>query len=454
MTQQQQVTARIISSIILLGIIAVVLRASAGLVAIAIVATLAAVSLISRRILMRRLVYWRKFEPQRAFQGEEMVLWCNLANRSALPAVSVYIDDTAPKGFEWVAERAERAVGSTEVQPENVTGISNGISKDIADGHEVQAGWVAATTGLDRDLSQRLALLPHERFSRGARMRAKKRGYFSFEPPHLHLTDVLGLLEGELRPALADIIIVSPRVYAVEALPLKSREPFGGLPALRTLVEDPLRIIGARDYAYGDSFRQVDWKSTARRGKLQTRVVERASEPSVTVVLNVSTFTYYWEGIEINVFEAAVSVAASFAKWAHEQGWAVGISSNGNAPQLQQIPRVRARRSPHQLTRVLESLAAIGPHFFYPLEEFLFIEQRFLPSTSTQLIVTPIMNARIEDAVRRLSLQGKQLILVCVGCAAPAIEGVLSLELPLDPLARDFQQRDVVVEEQALEEPS
>ena len=441
MTQQQQTTARMISSIILLGIIAVLLRASAGLAAIAIVATVALVSFVSRRILMRQLVYWRKFEPQRAFQGEEMVLWCNLANRSWLPAVSVYIDDTAPKGFEWVAERY---ISTDGPQKPTVSGVS-----EVLPGHGMQAEWIAATTGLDRDLSQRIALLPRERFSRGVRMRANKRGYFTFDLPHLRLTDVLGLLEGELHPALVDTVIVYPRVYALEDLPLKSREPFGALPAFRTLVEDPLRIVGARDYAYGDSFRQVDWKSTARRGKLQTRVVERASEPSVTIVLNVSTFTYYWEGIEINVFEAAVSLAASFAKWAHEEGWAVGISSNGNAPQLQQIPRVRARRSPNQLTRVLESLAAIGPHFFYPLEEFLFFEQRFLPASSTQLIVTPLMNPRIEDALRKLSAQGKQIVLICIGCAAPFIEGIVAMEMPLEPLARDFQQGGVAEEEAA-----
>jgi len=438
MTQQQQTTARMISSLILLGVFAVLLRASAGLVAIAIVATVALVSFISRRILMRRVSYWRKFEPQRAFQGEEMVLWCNLANRSWLPAVSVYVDDTAPKGFECVAERYISTSGSPQAAALP--------APEVVPGHAMQAEWVAATTGLDRDLSQRVALLPHERFSRGVRMRAKKRGYFTFEPPHVRLTDVLGLLEGELHPPLVDTVIVYPRVYALEDLPLRSREPFGALPALRTLVEDPLRIVGTRDYAYGDSFRQVDWKSTARRSKLQTRVVERASEPSVTIVLNVSTFTYYWEGIEVNIFEAAVSLAASFAKWAHEQGWAIGISSNGNAPQLQQIPRVRARRSPNQLARVLESLAAIGPHFFYPLEEFLFFEQRFLPASSTQLIVTPIMNVRIEDALRKLSAQGKSVILVCIGCAAPFIEGVVAMEMPLEPLARDFQQGGAVEE--------
>ena len=102
-----------------------------------------------------------------------------------------------------------------------------------------------------------------------------------------------------------------PRTYPRRGLPAENREPFGALSALRTLVEDNLRIIGARDYASGDEFRRIDWKASARRGKLQTRIHERASEPAVAVLLNVTTYEREWQGIAVESFERAVSVAAS-----------------------------------------------------------------------------------------------------------------------------------------------
>jgi uncharacterized protein (DUF58 family) len=420
LTAQQLLTARIIVLLIFIGTLGIIAGSAIGLLAVALVATVGVIGYATRRVLVKRIRYWRKLEPERVFEGETLVLWRNVQNDSRLPAVHIHVDDSAPKHFELLAE-TQRDSTVEKLSP--------------------QALWVESTTAGNRDLTQLLALLPRQRISRGVQMKAQRRGFYRFDPFYLRVSDVLGLSGETLTLENNDAIIVYPRTFPIASIPLQCREPFGALPALRSLVEDPLRIVGARDYAYGDSFRQIDWKSTARRNRLQTRVYERASEPSLTIVLNVATFQRYWEGIETSLFECAVSLAASFATWAHAQGWAVGLSSNGNAPQIAQMPRVRARRSPKQLARVLESLAAIGPYFFLPLEEFAFAEQRFLPRTSTQLIITPIMNAAIEDALRRLAAQGKRLAVLCAGCTAPEINGVVSVNANIEAIATYFRNR-------------
>jgi uncharacterized protein (DUF58 family) len=332
-----------------------------------------------------------------------------------------------PKGLEILAKQDLEQIVNDEI--EDQPDAPKQEAGDVRQRKPVQ--WINVSDKFAVGLSHVLALLPHEKMSLGLQLRAKKRGYYAFDPHTVRVTDVLGLFDSINVVESRETVIVYPLVFEVQDLPLVSREPFGVLNALRTLVEDPLRIIGARDYAYGDSFRQIDWKSTARRGKLQTRVYERASEPAVVVMLNVATGAHLWEGMDINLFEWGVRVAASFAKWAHESGWAVGLSSNGNAPQIQQMPRLRPRRTPDQLTRVLENLSAIGPYYMTSLDEFVFIEQRFLPPTATQVIVTCVMTPQIEAAMLRLRASGKHLVLVCLECKAPVIEGVLVLEMKI-----------------------
>ncbi|WP_018922820.1 DUF58 domain-containing protein [Salsuginibacillus kocurii] len=55
-----------------------------------------------------------------------------------------------------------------------------------------------------------------------------------------------------------------------------------------SVFEDPLLKIGARDYAYGDSFRSIDWHATARQQALQTKEVERQQFQEWSLFMNVT----------------------------------------------------------------------------------------------------------------------------------------------------------------------
>lgn len=392
--------SRLAALLILAGFIGLIWRAPAMTALFCIGLTLLGLARASRAVLIRNIGYARRFSATHVFEGEEFTVWRVTQNGSRLPAERVRIEDGAPKEFTLVAQ-AEGAPALPALE------------------------WLQEKGRLGPDLTQWVALLPGERISRAALLRANKRGYYRFADACLRITDALGLAEEDRPAGLTDDVVVYPRVFPRHGLPVANREPYGALSALRTLVDDPLRIVGARDYAWGDDFRRIDWKASARRGKLQTRVHERASEPSVAILLNVATYVKEWEGIAVDTFERAVSVAASLATWADEEDWPIGLSSNGNAPNLPQSLRVRPRRAPRQLMRVMESLAAITAYPILPFGLFLFNEQRFLPTTCAQIIVTPQVTGQIAGAVQRLSAAGKRIAVVTVDCPAPDLEGVV-----------------------------
>lgn len=400
-TDDAPLESRLVSLLLLAGFIGLLWRVPAMIALFIIGLTLLALARASRTLLLRGVGYERRFSADHVFEGESFTVWRMTANRSRLPAASIRIDDMAPKEFTLVAQAAQGEAPSPVLE------------------------WLHEKGRLGPDLTQLVALLPRERISRAALLRANKRGYYRFPDARVRVTDALGLADEDKPAGLSDDVVVYPRTYPRRGLPVENREPFGALSALRTLVEDNLRIVGARDYASGDEFRRIDWKASARRGKLQTRIHERASEPAVAVLLNVTTYEREWQGIAVESFERAVSVAASLASWADDQDWAVGLSSNGNAPNLPQSLRVRPRRAPRQLLHVMESLAAITAYPIFSFGLFLFNEQRYLPTTSAQIIVTPLVNPELVDAVRRLRAAGKRIAVVTVDCPPPDIEGVL-----------------------------
>jgi uncharacterized protein (DUF58 family) len=302
-----------------------------------------------------------------------------------MPVVSLQVDDEAPKGFQ-----------SADTDPSQPYNADETVS-----------------------LSQLTALKPGEHSARVTRLRAMKRGYYVFGKSNLRAFDVLGLSLQERVEQLRDTVIVYPRVFSLDTLGFPTNDPFGAFSALRRLVEDPARIMGARDYRYGDPFRQIHWKATAHAGALQTRVCEHTSEPTVVIMLNVTTLEKDWQGTDVERFEWALSVAGSLAVWAGENGCTIGLSSNGTAPYVPEALRVRPRRSPNQLTRVLESLAVMYSFTLSQFDIFLLTEQRHLPPGATMLVVTPLVTSQTEIALRRLYDLGKTVILVSVDRQPP-----------------------------------
>ncbi|MCL5994737.1 MAG: DUF58 domain-containing protein [Chloroflexi bacterium] len=376
--------------LVITGLVGVLTRSPTLIGLVMLSATLILVSHWLRRVVLRGVSYRRHFSEIRLFQGETVTVSCTAVNRSRLPLISLHIDDSAPKAFL-------PAAGD---------------------------GAVVSASGGRLRFSYLMALQPGEQASRRIRLRSTRRGYYVFDTAALRAADLLGLFEIDGSVDARDVVIVYPQVHAMEELGIPVREPYGALLALRGLIEDPSRIVGARDYHYGDAFRQIHWKATAHHGTLQTRVCEHTSDPTAVVFLNVATSTPAWRDLDEEQVEWAVSVAASIATWAHNSGAVVGLITNGNAPKAPKAPRVPPRRSPNQWARILESLAVVGPYSFFPFEQSLLDEQCNVPSGATQIVVTSVFTPGLEIALQLLHTQGKRVALVFVGNDALPAHGL------------------------------
>ncbi len=129
----------------------------------------------------------------------------------------------------------------------------------------------------------------------------------------------------------------------------------------RRLYEDNCQPMGVRAYQSGDGFKRIHWPATARIGELQSRVYQPVSGLDMIICLNVATFEPQWMGIEPEKIEALVSIAASVARKAYEQGYRVGLVSNSAIAQSGKPFRINPGRSPNQIPLILEALAGITP---------------------------------------------------------------------------------------------
>ena len=346
---------------------------------------------------LRDVTYRRRIARKRAFPGETVDVEVLVENAKLLPVPWLRVED------EWPLD-----VPLTDSQ---VLGPS--YKRDMG------------------NLTHVFALRWYERIRRQYTLLADKRGVYGLGPTRLHSGDVFGLFQTERVIEEQDFLIVYPHIFTLAELGLPSKEPFGDTRARHHLFEDPSRTMGARDFYPGDSFRHVHWPATARRQQLQARVYEPTTTLTAVICLNVATFPRPWEGILPELFERAIVVAASLAAHAVESRYSVGLVSNGAVPRSDRPIRVKPGRSPDQLTRILELLAAITAYVTAPMGRFLLRASPALPWGATLVVVTPIVTDELLASIIQLRSAGRRIVLVSLDKdAPPELYGVVTHHLP------------------------
>ena len=156
-------------------------------------------------------------------------------------------------------------------------------------------GWVTPTHIAGRSLLHLLlALRPYERVRRHYRIRCETRGEHTFGPATLRSGDIFGFATRELRLTEEARLLVYPRVVPIAELGLPTRDPFGDRAVRQWLFQDPLRTVGVRDYAPGDSLRVIHWAATARRQALQVKLHEPTTSYQLILCLKLHTYGEAW----------------------------------------------------------------------------------------------------------------------------------------------------------------
>jgi len=321
----------------------------------------------------------RLLPESRAFPGEALHLTYRVTNRKLIPLPWLEVRDLLPDAL--TAPALDRAPGGG-----------------------------AGTVSYRRSTHLRW----HERVSWSLDLSCSERGYYRLGPARLRSGDGFGLVTKERAAAAVSVVVVYPRTVPLVDLGLPAARPLGDRRGRERIFEDPLRAAGVRDYHPGDPLRRIDWKATARRGELQSRVYEPSTAQHLTVALNVDTLERSWQGYVPELLEASIVVAASVARWAFDARYAVGLLANGAVPDSDRPLRIAPGRAPDQLSRVLEALGTIGPMTLTALAAQLEDESRALPLGSTLAVITAQMPEELAAVLRRLDASGQRVVVLAM----------------------------------------
>jgi uncharacterized protein (DUF58 family) len=342
----------------------------------------------------------RSLSETRVFPGDKVNLTFYVSNRKPLPLPWIQVDDRLPEGL---------------------ANFPSGSGKEA---------------GLIR---RRTALLWYRSVRWSSQVACPNRGFYPLGPLQVTSGDIFGLYSRSLSWNTRDHIIVYPRVFPVQGVPIPPVCPMGNSRTEKRIFQDPTRTIGVREYRPGDSLRNIHWKASARSQGLQVKVLEPTALFKVAFFLGVDTF--YEKGIlKADSFELGIETVASIACDVMNHGGPAGLFVNTRLADTGQgvsIPPSGDRRQPGN---ILEALAKTTPSSSEAFPLFLEKERPYLHAGTTVVLAISTLSDDFCQAVLSLRESGHPLLLILIGEQekAPLTTGVpwMIVQSPIDLLRK------------------
>jgi uncharacterized protein (DUF58 family) len=342
--------------------------------------------------------YMRKFKYRRGFPDETIEVEIEVENKKFLPVSWLRINDLWPEAIAPVEENA------------------------LVHSHLPKIGLLINV----------FSLRWFEKISRKYLLRLRQRGVYNLGPANLNSGDIFGFYESTREKDSGDYLTVFPKTVPFKDIPFPTHDPFGDMRSQRRLYEDPNLPMGVREYRPEDDFRRVHWPASARTGELQSKVYQPVTARVVVICLNVSTFSRYWEGTNRQMLEYAVGITTSLAIQGIEDGFQVGLVSNGSLAKSDQSFRISPARSTRHLAAMLGALAAVTPLITAPFDRFLLKEVPRLPYAASLMLVTSVITPDLEETVLRLRKYNRRISLIALDRDQPRdLPGIRIVHAPI-----------------------
>lgn len=195
------------------------------------------------------------------------------------------------------------------------------------------------------------SIMGWQKITRQISVKCKKRGFYQIQEIDLYTYSLLHNKKyGKIRTNDASIFVYPARTH-VEDLVLICESLSGTVQCAKHLYEDPFAFRSIREYTLEDPMKTLNWKASAKSGKLMVNTYDSALIPKVMIFLDLED-----GGIlkHDELIEESISIATSLAGKLLKQGMEVGFLCNGKVEGKEMaLPLSNQRNQIFQLERML-----------------------------------------------------------------------------------------------------
>ncbi|RLC67159.1 MAG: DUF58 domain-containing protein [Chloroflexi bacterium] len=278
-------------------------------------------------------------------------------------------------------------------------------------------------------------LKAHQEYGWTVRTFCERRGRFRLGPISISSSDPLGLFEFRRELPQTDTIVVYPATVPVQNFPHPAGHLPGGNALRRRIHYITTNAAGVREYVPGDSFNRIHWASTARKDELIVKEFELDPLSDAWIFLDMERSAHFrirpdevelikrerepwWKRmdklrLEPSTEEYAVTAAASVAEFFIRRRRSVGLVAYGQRRQV-----IQADRDERQLSKILDTLAALRAVGNIPFAEVLHVEGRRLTRGTIAVAISASVREEWVETALFLDRVGLRIVVILVDSAS------------------------------------
>jgi uncharacterized protein (DUF58 family) len=235
--------------------------------------------------------------------------------------------------------------------------------------------------------------------------RCSRRGRYELWPPSMEISDPFGIFKMEKKTSETRTVTVYPKVKELTMTDVSSR-------AVASANNRHFKsgsgedISNVREYTAGDSLSRVHWRSTAHHGRLMVKDFAIDRSRSIWIVLDMFRKPDRNSSTDLET-EAAVSVAASLAKYYLEKGNSLGFITEGDSGHI-----LLPRPGEEHYWCLMNALAVLKPEGYLPADELLVREHGRFKANSLVLVVSCSANEKLIGRLHQMNRKGLTALLI------------------------------------------
>lgn len=244
------------------------------------------------------------------------------------------------------------------------------------------------------------------------------RGEFRLGPLTLISGDPFGFHQSSRRLRQVTSVLIYPATVELDTFPLRTGEISGGNLLRRRTHYVTTNAAGVRDYAPGDSFNRIHWRSSARRDSLMVKEFEIDPALDIWLFMDFSAESLVEHetlrrangvgpaisagALPRSTEEYGVVVTASLARhFIEKEEREVGLVAWAPKREL-----LQPESGDRQLNRILQVLSVGRSLSRHPLAQMLALETPRLTRGATLIVVTASLDPRWVHELRMLTRRG------------------------------------------------
>lgn len=332
---------------------------------------------LSKKYSIKGLTYKREMSRTVVEIDEEFKISTTLENNKFLPVTFLQIYEEYPNVLEYK--------GKVEVK-KNVDKINHVMN---------------------------MTLLPYQRVRRAYSVSCSKRGRYLLRDITMSVGDILGLRVFTEDVTMLQEVVALPKPFNIRERFIPYGSYNGDLSVRRWIIDDPIMIVGIREYTGLEPQKTIHWPSTLKTGKLMVKKFDFTTDNKVMVILNIEAFKPFWMKIDHVAIEKCISIARTLFEEFEELGIPYGFATNSEivAPfKLSNI--IPPGWGKAHLESIIESLGRVDYGIKMTFEDLLEKLSQNRDGYGTYIVITPIVLDSYIHYINFLSMNCQKLVLL------------------------------------------